>query len=48
MKRFLFCFAAAGALSACAAVPRLGPEPQAKPAASYATAKTFQAPPAGR
>lgn len=44
MNKFVFTLAAAGALSACAAVPRLGPEPQAKPAAAYATAQSFQAP----
>jgi NodT family efflux transporter outer membrane factor (OMF) lipoprotein len=44
MKRFILSLAAASALSACAAVPHLGPEPQAKPAASYATAQSFQAP----
>ncbi|HEY3813052.1 MAG TPA: efflux transporter outer membrane subunit [Caulobacteraceae bacterium] len=32
------------ALSACATVPHLGPKPQAKPADSYATAKSFDAP----
>jgi NodT family efflux transporter outer membrane factor (OMF) lipoprotein len=46
MRQALLALAAASALSACAAVPRLGPEPQAKPAASYATAQSFQAPPA--
>lgn len=46
MNRFILTLAAASALSACAAVPRLGPEPQAKPAASYATTQSFQAPPA--
>jgi len=44
MKRLLLGFAAASALSACAAVPRLGPELQAKPAASYQTSRSFQAP----
>jgi len=44
MYRFLLTFAAASALSACAAVPRLGPEPQAKPTSAYATAQSFQAP----
>jgi NodT family efflux transporter outer membrane factor (OMF) lipoprotein len=36
--------AASSALSACAAIPRLGPEPQAKPPQAYATAQSFQAP----
>jgi NodT family efflux transporter outer membrane factor (OMF) lipoprotein len=44
MHRFVLTLAAAGALSACAAVPRLGPEPQARPAAAYASARSFQAP----
>lgn len=44
MKSFILTLAAASALSACAAVPHLGPEPQVKPAASYATAQSFQAP----
>ncbi|HKR90470.1 MAG TPA: efflux transporter outer membrane subunit [Phenylobacterium sp.] len=44
MHKFILPLAAAGALSACAAVPRLGPEPQAKPAQSYAAAQSFQAP----
>jgi NodT family efflux transporter outer membrane factor (OMF) lipoprotein len=44
MKQLLFLFAAAGALSACAAVPHLGPEPQAKPVADYATRRSFAAP----
>ena len=35
---------AALSLSACATVPHLGPKPQAKPAESYATAKSFDAP----
>jgi NodT family efflux transporter outer membrane factor (OMF) lipoprotein len=46
MQRFLLCLVALGSLSACAAVPRLGAEPQPKPAASYAAAQSFQAPPA--
>lgn len=44
MKRFVLTFAAASALSACAAVPHLGPAPQVKPAATYATTQSFQAP----
>lgn len=44
MQRFLLSLAAASAVSACAAVPHLGPEPQAKPAAAYATGQSFQAP----
>jgi NodT family efflux transporter outer membrane factor (OMF) lipoprotein len=44
MNRFLLCLAAASALSGCAAVPRLGPEPQAKAVESYATGQSFQAP----
>lgn len=44
MQRFLISLAAASALSACAAVPHLGPPPQAKPAESYATTRSFQAP----
>jgi len=44
MQRFFLTLAATGALSACAAVPHLGPEPQPKPAASYAAARSFQAP----
>jgi NodT family efflux transporter outer membrane factor (OMF) lipoprotein len=45
MQRFLLPLAAAGALSACAAVPHLGPEPQATPASAYATGQSFAAPP---
>lgn len=45
MQRFLPIVAAAGALSACAAVPHLGPEPQPRPAAAYAATQSFQAPP---
>ena len=44
MSKFLVTLTAAGALSACAAVPHLGPQPQAKPASAYATAQSFQAP----
>jgi NodT family efflux transporter outer membrane factor (OMF) lipoprotein len=44
MQKFLVILTAAGALSACAAVPHLGPEPEAKSAAAYATAQSFQAP----
>jgi NodT family efflux transporter outer membrane factor (OMF) lipoprotein len=44
MRRFILFLAATSALSACAAVPRLGPEPQARPAEAYATARSFQAP----
>jgi NodT family efflux transporter outer membrane factor (OMF) lipoprotein len=44
MRRFILLLAATSALSACAAVPRLGPEPQAKPADAYAAARSFQAP----
>jgi NodT family efflux transporter outer membrane factor (OMF) lipoprotein len=44
MQKFLVPLAAAGALSACAAVPHLGPAPQAKPATAYASAQSFQAP----
>lgn len=44
MNKLILTLAAASALSACAAVPRLGPEPQAKPAAGYATTQSFQAP----
>jgi NodT family efflux transporter outer membrane factor (OMF) lipoprotein len=44
MNRFLLCLATASALSGCVAVPRLGPEPQAKLPASYATGRSFQAP----
>ena len=44
MKRFILPLATAGALSACAAVPHLGPEPHVKPTARYATAQSFQAP----
>jgi len=46
MQKFFLTLAAASALSACAAVPRLGAEPQAKPSSAYATAESFQAPPA--
>ena len=35
---------AALSLSACATVPNLGPKPQARPAETYATAKSFDAP----
>ncbi|CAN7232976.1 efflux transporter outer membrane subunit [Phenylobacterium sp. LjRoot225] len=44
MQKFLVVLTAAGALSACAAVPHLGSEPQAKPASAYASAQSFQAP----
>lgn len=44
MHRAILLLACASALSACAAVPHLGAEPQGKPAASYATAQSFQAP----
>jgi len=44
MKRLLLSVAAASALSACAAIPRLGPEPQAKAPTDYATATSFEAP----
>jgi NodT family efflux transporter outer membrane factor (OMF) lipoprotein len=46
MQRLVLTLLAASALSACAAVPHLGPEPQPKAAASYATAQSFQASPA--
>jgi len=36
--------AAASTLSACAAIPRLGPEPQPKPVAAYAASQSFAAP----
>jgi NodT family efflux transporter outer membrane factor (OMF) lipoprotein len=44
MRPFILLLAASTALSACAAIPRLGSEPQAKPASSYATTQSFQAP----
>ena len=44
MHKFALTLVAASALSACAAVPHLGPEPQAKPPQAYATAQSFQAP----
>ena len=43
MHKFILTVAATSALSACAAVPRLGPAPQARPAQAYATAESFQA-----
>jgi NodT family efflux transporter outer membrane factor (OMF) lipoprotein len=44
MPRRLIILAAASALAACAAVPRVGEAPQPKPAASLATAESFKAP----
>jgi NodT family efflux transporter outer membrane factor (OMF) lipoprotein len=43
-RTFLLAGAAAAALSGCAAIPKLGPEPQAKAPTAYATAQTFDAP----
>ena len=44
MPRRLIIVAAASALAACAAVPRMDPAPQPRPAASLAASETFSAP----
>ena len=43
-KHLLLGAAAAATLSGCAAIPKLGPEPQPKAPATYATAESFAAP----